>query len=333
MALAIQYKVCLLWFSGIFLGTAGAWAIGRFAYKLNLLDRPNERSSHSRTTPKGGGIGILAALCVTAGWLGFPVLVWMPAAFLSLASLLGDRIEMSSRIRLVIQFAAAGMACHGLLLRSGAISGGGWPEISLGLFFTLLYIATTANVYNFMDGINGIAALTGIVSFGFLALTGWVRGEDPRWVFVAVSLAAACAGFLPWNFPRARVFMGDAGSVLLGFMFAVFVVAWSRSPADFLMFSVFLFPFYADEAITLPPRLRSRDSLTSPHRRHVYQILVNQMGVSHWKIALLYAGIQAGAAGVAVSIRPWGWIAEAAWICLSLGVMGAWAGRVRRHEV
>lgn len=334
-ALAIQYKVCLFCFSSFFLGAAGAWIISRFAYKLNLLDRPNERSSHSLTTPKGGGIGIPVVLCVTAGWFGFPALVWIPSILLSLASLRGDRIEISSKTRLVLQFAAAGMACYWLFVRSGMIAGRGrgWLEISCWLFFAVLYIVTTANVYNFMDGINGIAAITGIISFGFLALIGWVRGEDQPWVFVAASFAAACAGFLPWNFPRARVFMGDVGSILLGFMFAVFVVAWSRSPADFIMFFVFLFPFYADEAITLPPRLRSGNSLARPHRRHVYQILVNQMGVPHWKISLLYGGIQAGVAGVAIWIRPWGWIAEAAWVSLSLGVIGMLAGRVRRHEV
>ncbi len=103
-----------------------------------------------------------------------------------------------------------------------------------------------------MDGIKGIM---GIVVLGMLAEVGWARGERPEWILVALAIAAACGGFLPWNFPRARVFMGDVGSVLLGLMFAVFAVCWSQNPADFLMLAAFLFPFYADELVTLWTRI------------------------------------------------------------------------------
>jgi len=169
----------------------------------------------------------------------------------------------------------------------------------------VLFVVASANVYNFMDGINGIAGITGIVAFTLLAWTGWMRGESSTWVLAAAALAAAVAGFLPFNFPRARVFMGDVGSILLGFVFAVFVVAWSRTLADLVMFCSFLFPFYADEWLTLVPRLRSGVSLLRPHRRHVYQVLANQMGMPHWKVSSLYGFVQLAVAGGALLLRPW----------------------------
>jgi Fuc2NAc and GlcNAc transferase len=201
-----------------------------------------------------------------------------------------------------------------------------------GVALAAVFVVATANVYNFMDGINGIAAISGLVAFALLAVSGWLRGEPSSWVLLAAVLAASCAGFLPFNFPRARVFMGDVGSVLLGFAFALFAVAWSRDLADLVMFGLFLFPFYADELVSLPPRLRSGDSLTRPHRRHVYQILVNQMARPHWQIAILYAIVQAAVALTAIAIRPLGWAAEASWLGLALAAAWMAATRVRRRE-
>ncbi len=310
------------------LGSVGAITVVFMGNRLKLEDTPNERSSHSKVTPKGGGIGILVSFFLAAIWLNFPILVWLPAVVLSLISLLGDRIELSPRWRLIAQFVAAGIACSQIARN--------WPESVLwfgsGVVLAAFFVVATANIFNFMDGINGLAGITGIIAFSLLAWVGWTRCESFTWVLVAAALAAACAGFLPWNFPRARVFMGDVGSILLGFVFAVFVVAWSKTWVDLLVFAMFLLPFYADEFITLIPRLRDKDSLTRPHRRHVYQILVNQMGISHGRISVLYGAIQLVVSGVAIVLRPWGFFAEAFWLGLALALAwlgGAW---VRRHE-
>lgn len=314
------------------LGALGAVLIGRFGASLGWVDRPSERSSHLRATPKGGGIGILIAFCLTAGSGGFPLFAWLAVAGLALASLIGDRLELSAKLRLMLQFAAAGIACGQIAtLFPDAML---WKSagLVLGLSVASFFVVATANIFNFMDGINGIAAISGIIAFGLLAGNGWLKGEPHAWVLVAIVLACACAGFLPLNFPRARVFMGDVGSILLGFVFALFVVAWSRTPADLFMFVAFLFPFYADELVTLIPRLRDGDPLTKPHRRHVYQVLVNQMGMPHWKISLLYGAIQAGIALVAIWIHPWGWIAEVGWLVLALWAVWRVATWVRRHE-
>jgi len=106
-----------------------------------------------------------------------------------------------------------------------------------------VFIVGTANYYNFMDGINGIAAITGIVAFCLLGFYGSLNGRDPAMIALCFALAFACAGFLPFNMPAARVFMGDVGSVLLGFVFACIVVLFSNSFSEFVVLASFLFPF------------------------------------------------------------------------------------------
>jgi Fuc2NAc and GlcNAc transferase len=102
-----------------------------------------------------------------------------------------------------------------------------------------VFIVGTANFYNFMDGINGIAGITGVVAFGLLALFGHLHGAGEGMVLCSLCLGAACLGFLPFNMPRARVFMGDVGSVLLGFLFALLVIFLARDLKDLVMMGVF----------------------------------------------------------------------------------------------
>ena len=319
--------------AGLLLGLAGGGLVARLGSCLGLLDQPGPRSSHQVSTPKGGGVGLLCAFVLGALCSGFPVLFWLPAVVLSLVSMLGDRVEIPPWIRLLVQLTTAGTVVSWVFLHGEGMQGLFPPLTVLFLLVgTVVFVAGTANVYNFMDGIDGLAGITGVLAFGLLALTGGLRGEANAWVILAVALSAGCAGFLPWNFPRARVFMGDVGSVLLGFVFALYAVAWSRTLADFLLFASFLFPFYLDEAVTLVPRLREGNSLTRPHRRHVYQILVNQMGIPHWRISLLYGTVQLVVALVTLFLRPWGWPGEAVWLLAACGAGAGLASWVRRRE-
>ncbi len=161
------------------------------------------------------------------------------------------------------------------------------------LFFIFIiplsvYITGTSNFYNFMDGINGIAGITGVVGFMLLAVYGHIEGIDSIYPVLAVAMAFSCLGFLPFNIPKAKVFMGDIGSVLLGFVFGCLVVIMAKSLLDFVCLVAFLFPFYADELTTMVIRIKNGDSLTLPHRKHLYQILANEGGIDHWKISLAY---------------------------------------------
>ncbi len=277
------------------LGGLGAWIISRCANNIGLIDKPNERSSHSNPTPKGGGVGILMAFVVAGFKLDFPLTFLLAATGLSLVSLIGDKIHLSPLLRLVVQFVAAFIALHSLNyteLVTMFNKQNNATILALLTIMAIVFIVGTANFYNFMDGINGIAGLTGIISFLFLALYGLYNGFPNSWILLSLIVCISCIGFLPFNFPRARVFMGDVGSVLLGFLFASIVIATAKSFEEFILLSSFMFPFYADEFVTISERIRDGWSLARPHRRHLYQVLANEAKIPHWKVSIGYALFQ-----------------------------------------
>jgi Fuc2NAc and GlcNAc transferase len=157
-----------------------------------------------------------------------------------------------------------------------------------------------------MDGINGIAGITGVVGFGLIALFGVMSGVEGGLVVLSACIGLACLGFLPFNMPGARVFMGDVGSVLLGFVFAALVVALFRTFTDFVVLCAFLFPFYADELNTEYVRLRDGENLLAPHRRHIYQLLANEMKIPHWKVSTGYGLLQVVIGFIVLGIRGYG---------------------------
>ncbi len=277
------------------MGGLGAWAVSRYAEKIDLLDRPNERSSHFTPTPKGGGIGILITFILGGFILGFSTSFLIPLMALSLVSLAGDKIDISPTVRLAVQFIAAFIVLYSLNNHESIALLGHLNNLmtSFSLFsLAAVFIVGTANFYNFMDGINGIAGLTGIVAFLLLALYGFGKGVFSEWVLLCLCLVMSCIGFLPFNFPHARVFMGDVGSVLLGFLFASVVLVTAESFMEFILLASFMFPFYADELVTMAERIKDGWSLTKPHRRHFYQVLANEAHIPHWKVSTGYALFQ-----------------------------------------
>jgi UDP-N-acetylmuramyl pentapeptide phosphotransferase/UDP-N-acetylglucosamine-1-phosphate transferase len=155
-----------LYVSSLALGAAGAWAISRHGDKIGLMDCPNGRSSHCMPTPKGGGIGIFFVFLISSTILGLPVGFWLPICIMVVMAFWGDRIELSARLRLVIQL---GLIAGVIILGNTKASPEG-PVYFLWIVFWTVFIVGTANHYNFMDGINGIAGITGVLAFGFLAL-------------------------------------------------------------------------------------------------------------------------------------------------------------------
>ena len=280
----INEGVFSLFFLSTFLTVGGAWLISKYGHRLDLLDQPTDRSSHCSATPKGGAVGILAAFVLVSLALNLPATFWLPAALLSIISFLGDRFEISPFIRLLFQFAASTVVVMGgwniypLLSNSS-------PLMVIGLS---IYVVATANYYNFMDGINGITGITGFVGFGLLSFYCFYTGTSPKLIPLNISLALCCLAYLPFNIPEAKVFMGDTGSILLGFVFAAMVICLSTGLLDFICLASFLFPFYADELTTAFVRLKYGEKLWMPHRRHFYQLLANEHGIAHWKVSLGY---------------------------------------------
>lgn len=261
--------------------------VSRWGTNLSLMDHPNERSSHKTVTPKGGGIGILAAFLFCSLYTKISYWFWFPALNVSLLGLFSDRFEISPQLRIIIQFIAGIITVIGIeRLDVNEIN-----DILLIVFFTF-YIVGTANYYNFMDGIDGIAGITGIVGFGLMAFYTSSYGSDTYLVILPITISIACLGFLPFNIPKARVFMGDVGSILLGFVFAGMVVYLSKNFLDFVCLAGFLFPFYADEFTTMIIRIRDGEKLSKPHRRHLYQLLANEYSIQHWKVSFGYGLFQ-----------------------------------------
>ena len=293
-----------LYFASIFLGATGAWAVSRFADKIGLLDCPNERSAHCTPTPRGGGLGIFAAFLLSAAATDISMTFWLPISALSILAFWGDRIDLSPKLRLSAQ----------LLLMAFLIVGAGhMPSNPLWclpwVLFWTVFIGGTANFYNFMDGINGIAGITGVVGFGLLAVYISLHdGQTPLYT-IAICISLSCLGFLPLNLPKAKVFMGDIGSILLGSVFASLVYLASNNFLDFFCMASFLFPFYADELTTMLVRLRDGENLTQPHRRHVYQLLANEKGVPHWKISAGFGLLQLIVGTSAILAEPYGVLA------------------------
>ncbi len=302
---------CLAFLSG----GLGAWTVCRFGEKFSLIDEPNQRSSHKIATPKGGGIGILAAFIGASLFLSIPKSFWMPAALLSLFSFWGDRFDIPPEIRLFFQFIACFILLAGIFLTNKSPI---WSYLLIPPFST--FIVGTANCYNFMDGIDGIAGITGLIGFGLLAYYGFSSGTDLSIVILSICISFSCFGFLFLNFPKAKVFMGDIGSILLGFVFASIVIKMSKNLLDFICLSIFLFPFYIDEVSTAYVRIRNGEKLNTPHRRHLYQLLANEKKIAHWKVSLGYGLSQLFVGAGILGVQPYGILAAGCWILFFSGV-------------
>jgi Fuc2NAc and GlcNAc transferase len=284
------------------LGFGGSWVIKRYGDRIGTVDVPNRRSSHHREIPKGAGLGVLMALAVSGLVLAVPFFVWAPALMISLVSFWGaDKHILPVLHRLLVHFGCSLLFLFFLLWsrQSDAVMYVVWLPV-------LIFIVGTANFYNFMDGIDGIAGITGVLAFSLMAVYAWMSDMPVSFVLLSLAVSSACLGFLCFSFPKASVFLGDVGSILLGFVFACLVVFLSRSLSDFFVMTGFLSMFYFDEIFTMVVRIRDRDSLVEPHRRHIYQILANEAGIPHWKIALGYGLSQLVIGVVAMLVQPRG---------------------------
>lgn len=238
-------------------------------------DIPNERSLHDKPVPRTGGIALMAG--VLSGWLLLQFWPWwavLPALGLFALSLADDLRNLSPRIRLIGHFIAALIA----------VSGAG---VALLWFIpVLLFIVWMTNLYNFMDGSDGLAGGMALSGFGCYGAGAWAGGDE-AFALLNFSVAAAALGFLFFNFHPARIFMGDAGSIPLGFLAAIFGVGgWQQHYWPFWFPLLVFSPFVADATVTLLKRARCGEKLSQAHRSHYYQRLV-QMGWGHRNTALV----------------------------------------------
>ncbi len=275
-----------------------SWLLAHSRGGWQVLDMPNKRSLHTRPTPRLGGIAIL--LGGLAGllfvWLlqGYAVAGWpvyIAAMVLALVSLADDRYTLGAGLRLLVQIAVVAFLQFHYRTPD--------PGMPL-LLVALLFLVWMINLYNFMDGMDGFAAGMSVFGFGTFAILGWQAGQMDIALGCAI-VAAACAGFLLFNFPPARLFMGDVGSTVLGLLAGITILQSHRDgllPAwlGILVFS----PFIVDATVTLAIRMLRREQFWKPHKSHCYQRVV-MSGWSHGRTVLAEYALMLGCCGTALA--------------------------------
>lgn len=314
---------------GVFLLSWGlTLVLRRYALARSLMDVPNERSSHSIPTPRGGGVAIVVAFALA-------LLVLASAGLFEQASMVGilgggllvavigfadDHGHVAARWRLLGHFIAAGWVIFWLNGLAPILLFGSVVDLSLlGDLLAVIYLVWMLNLYNFMDGIDGLASAEAIsVCLGACVVYGWCG--HPDLIGVTLALAAAVAGFLCWNFPPARIFMGDAGSGFLGLMLGAMALhaAWER-PELLWSWLILLGVFIVDATWTLVRRLLRGDKVYQAHRSHAYQhaakrpsshlavtsavVVINVFWLLPWAL-LAGTGVLPGVLGVLIAYVP-----------------------------
>src|SRR2546425_1197319 len=239
------------------------------------LDVPNKRSLHARPVPRSGGIAMMAGIFSGFAILQTPLVVVLPAAALVALSHFDDLRGLPIPVRFGAQLAAAAGFAFGAL-----------PAVALPhLVLVVIGILWVTNLYNFMDGADGLAGGMTVIGFAFLGAGAWMSGDDALLAECGI-VAASGAAFLLFNFPPARLFMGDAGSVPIGFLAAVLSLSgWRDGDWPFWFPAAVFSPFIADATATLFKRMLARERFWEAHKKHYYQRLV-RIGGSHPGTAL-----------------------------------------------
>ncbi|MEM5557237.1 glycosyltransferase family 4 protein [Aliarcobacter cryaerophilus] len=276
----------LLLFSFLF-----TYFIKNYMIKKSLVASVNERSSHTVPTPHGGGIAIAITWFIGLFYLYFSAQIennlfyaLLFGAVISIVSFFDDIYELSPKLRLIIQ---AIVAIGGLYFL------GGFETLTFGIFdiqnpiftniFAFFMIIWFINLYNFLDGINGYAGSEAI----FLALAGFVLFSGNYFLVLAV----AVLGFLYWNWNKAKIFMGDVGSTLLGYNIAIFTIYYANEePSNFWIWIILFCVYWFDATLTLIRRKLNKEKLSLAHKKHGYQRLT-QSGWSHYKVTNYSIGL------------------------------------------
>ena len=267
---------------------ATVWGLGRSRWSARLADHPNSRSLHSRPTPRIGGIAMVLGAIPVAFALATPdlKLLWALALGLAFVSFADDLRSLPIGVRLAAHFTAAAIAAVGIL-PSGLEGRIAWAILAT------VGVAWMTNLYNFMDGADGIAGGMAAIGFGAYALAAFESGAMPL-ALGCTAIASAATGFLAFNLPPARFFMGDAGSIPLGFLAGVLGIAGAVGGAWPAWFPLLVFsPFIVDATVTLIRRFLRGERVWIAHRLHCYQRLVlsgwSARRLASWSYALMVA--------------------------------------------
>lgn len=305
------------WLAVSFAGLAAlvvAHFVARFAARSGaLLDRPNARSSHRVVTPRSGGVAVFAGwatgMAIVAAFAGAPLILDSTVRLMLLAGfalLIGLADDLYAP-RALFKFGGQVMAAVLFVLVFGAPETAPLPfvgDTALGAFaapLTVFWIVAFMNAFNFMDGVNGIAAACGAFALFAIAVAAAFSGAF-FWALAAAICGTAIVAFLPVNFPRGRLFMGDNGSQTIGFLIAAIAVGAAMETGgatSALFIPVAMLPFIFDVSFTLAHRILRKQDVLAAHREHLYQLLL-RTGSSHAEVTGLYLSLTALSTAAAV---------------------------------
>jgi UDP-N-acetylmuramyl pentapeptide phosphotransferase/UDP-N-acetylglucosamine-1-phosphate transferase len=317
-------SITMVVFPGIFAFISAWWLTNRLCSPksfLSILAHPNERTLHAMPTPQTGGLAVIGSVVISlilaASVLAIvqpskPVLpkgvasgsVWIVVSMLLIfvVSFIDDCVGLPAALRLGVQAVSACIIIGGVGLTLSSIPIPGGPNILLGIAaipVSVLVLLWMANLYNFMDGMDGFAGGMTFFGFGFLAYFGW-QAHFPVMLIIATFVAMGALGFLTHNFPPARIFMGDAGSITIGFLAGTLMILGVRDGIFELWVPIMIFsPFIVDATVTLIRRIIRRKKIWEAHREHYYQRLVLS-GWSHRRTVLAEYGVMMLCGGLAV---------------------------------
>jgi len=307
----------LLFFLGSLLLTG---LFRRYAVQMSLLDIPNQRSSHAMPTPRGGGIAIIVTF-LAGSWLSvqFAVLpvevfrgVGLCSSVVAGIGLWDDFRSVPAWVRLAVHLAVSFVVVFWIVTVPSVpfvtgIFSWGW----LGGLLAAISLAWLLNLFNFMDGIDGIAAVETMSVAGGAMLLLWFSGATAAYVYWLGILVAATAGFLVWNWPPAKIFMGDACSGFLGFCLGIFAIMTSADTKMTLwIWFILLGVFITDATVTLSRRILRKERFLEAHRSHAYQILARRLH-SHKKVTLGVLAVNV------LWLLPWAFF-SISWPCYGL---------------
>ena len=354
----MELGVTLLGLAG-FVFLMACWGTSRLCRrtsKVLLLDHPNVRSLHTVPTPRTGGVAIIGSLFLGliaarvleilvmkesifgSGWLHLESGILGMTMLLGLVSFVDDRGGVPVWFRLGCQLAASGILAlvAGLVLPAIEIPFLGTIELGwLGAPITILLLVWITNLYNFMDGMDGFAGGMTVLGSGFMAYFAWKAGHE----FILLSallLSVSSAGFLVYNFPPAKIFMGDVGSISSGFLCGALIILGCRDRVfDFWVPFILFSPFILDATVTLIGRVWQREKIWVAHRTHYYQRLVLS-GWGHRKAVLAEYVVMAMCGGFALfyqyASEEWRLVVLGAWGALFLSLAFAVKGMEQRIQ-
>ena len=336
-------SIMMVAFPGIFAFVLAWWLTDRLCFPksfLSILAHPNERTLHSMPTPQTGGLAVIGSVVISL-ILAASILaitqpskavlpkgvasgsVWIVVSMLLIfvVSFIDDCVGLPAVLRLGVQAVSAFIIIGGVGLTLSSIPIPGGPNILLGLAaipVSVLVLLWMANLYNFMDGMDGFAGGMTFFGFGFLAYFGW-QANFPVMLIIATFVAMGALGFLTHNFPPARIFMGDAGSITVGFLAGTLMILGVRDGIFELWVPIIIFsPFIVDATVTLSRRILRRKRIWEAHREHYYQRLVLS-GWSHRRTVLAEYGVMILCGGLAVLYHH-------STDKVRLLILGAWVG-------